>query len=114
MDVALVLPTVEIQQMEPAELKDHMAEYCVVDIRGKERSKLGQLVGTQYAISIFELPEAYSKLPKDKPLVIYDTADQMTLTAGRFLAFKGYTVKRLGGGVVQWSAAGFPMEKVGP
>lgn len=112
---SITLPKVKIPQISPAELKKKMAanEVYLVDIRGEERKKTGLIPGTDIWLDDMNILDKYGTLPKDKPLVVYDTADKKTLTAGRFLYSKGYTsIMRLGGGILKWMGTGLPVEKI--
>ncbi|MDY7000966.1 MAG: rhodanese-like domain-containing protein [Thermodesulfobacteriota bacterium] len=114
-EATITLPKVKIPQIAPNELKKKMAagEVYLVDTRGEERKKTGVIPGTNTWLSDMDILDKYASLPKDKPLVVYDTADKKALTAARFLHDKGYTsVTRLGGGILKWIGSGFPVEKI--
>jgi len=111
----ITLPKVKIPQVAPNDLKGKMAagEVYLVDIRGEERKKTGLIPGTNTWLDDMNIIDKYGTLPKDKPLVVYDTADKKTLTAARFLHSKGYTsIMRLGGGILKWIGSGLPVEKI--
>lgn len=106
MESELQLPEDKVPQVTAEELAGGMDAYFVVDIRGDERIMTGVIPGTNMWLPLVELMDRVGELPKDKPVLIYDTADKLTLITGRYLMTKGYRVVRLGGGVTSWIAAG--------
>lgn len=107
---SLKLPDTAIEQISPQDLKARMDEVVLVDIRGQERSKIGVIPGTDVWLPLGDILEKYSEIPQGKTVVLYDTANKMTLVAGRFLTTHGYKVMRLNGGAAKWVGSGLPVE----
>ncbi len=108
----LTLPNDPIKQLSPEDVTAQRAGIWLVDIRDEERQATGVIAGTDQHLPLLSIMDDYAGLPKDKMIVLYDTADQLTLIAGRFLASKGLTVARLGGGITKWIGAGQAVEPV--
>ncbi len=107
---SLEIPSSKVRQISPSKLQAMKDDIYLVDIRGNERNKVGVIPGTNLWLPLLKILDGYSEIPQDKTVVIYDTADKMTLIAGRFLSSKGYNVSRLGGGIVKWIGAGLSVE----
>lgn len=108
----LDIPDVPVPTVKPVELKERLGEFHLIDIRWEERSMTGLIPGTSQWASLMDLDRAFEKLPRDKPLVLYDTADKLARMAGRFLMSKGFQVLRLDGGILNWIGSGLPVEKI--
>ncbi|MBK6974723.1 MAG: rhodanese-like domain-containing protein [Sterolibacteriaceae bacterium] len=62
-------------------------------------------------IPLSELEQRCSEVPRDRPVVFVCDTGVRSLKATYFLQFHGYTnVSNMGGGVVKWSAKGFPVK----
>lgn len=109
---ALTLPNDPVKQLSPDEVVAQREGIWLVDIRDEERQATGVIAGTNQHLPLLSIMDDFGTLPKDKLIVVYDTADQLTLIAGRFLASKGLSVARLGGGITKWIGAGQPVEPV--
>jgi rhodanese-related sulfurtransferase len=104
-------PKVEIPRMTPKEVSTQKASLVLLDIRGEKHMDLGQISGT-VNILLDDLDTQYTKLPKDKKIVITDHAGKQLLVAAKFLHMKGYTnVAIMDGGVTAWIQAGLPVSK---
>lgn len=108
----VTLAETPIPLIKPAELSARFSEFHVVDIRWEERRDAGLIPGTSRWAPLTELDETFAELPRDKPLVLYDTTDKLTLMAGRFLRHKGFQVMRLDGGILNWVGSGFEVARV--
>ncbi|MGV1098470.1 rhodanese-like domain-containing protein [Thiovibrio sp. JS02] len=104
-------PKVEIARMSPKEVFDQKASLVLVDIRGEKHMDLGKIDGT-VNILLDDMEEQYTKLPKDKKLLLLDHAGKQLAVAAKFLHMKGYTnVAIMDGGVTSWIQAGLPVSK---
>ncbi len=108
----LTLPNDPIKQLSPEDVIAQREGIWLVDIRDEERQATGVIVGTDQHLPLLSMMDDYGSLPKDKLIVLYDTADQLTLIAGRFLSTKGLAAARLGGGITKWIGVGQAVEPV--
>lgn len=105
------LPKSPVEQVSVADLKAARSDYYLVDIRDDERDKTGVIPGTDAHMSLFTIHERHVDLPKDRVLILYDTQDRLALNTARYLAAKGFTVKRLQGGIMAWIESGNPVDR---
>lgn len=54
----------------------------------------------------------YGSLPKDKLIVLYDTAGSTDTDRGPFSVYQGLAAARLGGGITKWIGVGQAVEPV--
>jgi rhodanese-related sulfurtransferase len=74
----------------------------------------GNIAGTDVSIPYDTITQHLDQLPTDKnaKIVLYCRSDRMSNIAARALADLGYTnLYNLDGGMVNWEAAGFPINK---
>jgi len=97
-------PKVEIPKMYPQEVYEKIDEVVMLDIRGAESKRIGEIKhGIVINIPLDDLEEKYTALSKNKTIVIVDLAGKQEDICGRFLVQKGYT-KLVGieGGARAW------------
>jgi rhodanese-related sulfurtransferase len=81
--------------------------YQVIDIRPTSHFIKGHIQGSDH-IDLEELHLNIDKLSQDKSIVLVDHKGKLTLTTGRFLAYKGIAnVLRLDGGFNAWVKEGY-------
>jgi rhodanese-related sulfurtransferase len=103
-------------EMSPWALKTSLDEqdsqYRIVDVRSPEDFKAGHLP-TSINVPLAQLPGMLSSLPRDKTIVTYcgSLTCQLAPRAALELAQKGFNVMELHGGLKEWQAFGFPVEK---
>lgn len=62
-------------------------------------------------IPLFELEQRWAEVPRDRPVVFVCQSGARSLKATYFLQYHGYTnVSNMNGGIVKWSAKGFPVK----
>ena len=84
----------------------------IVDVRARDGYAKGRLPGA-VSIPFEELPGRLRELPKNRELIVYcwDTTCILSTKAAYVLASRGYRVKEMIGGIEQWEASGFPIER---
>ena len=85
---------------------------CLVDVREAADFKSGHILGSHnipYTKLIKEtvLLDAY----RDKTIILIDKIGQHAGAVGRQLGKDGYQVRRLSGGISEWTALGLPVVK---
>lgn len=103
----------------PSELREWLERtperIFVVDVRKPEAYDAGHIPGARN-IPMEDIVAAYAALPKDRTVVTYcgDLACGLSLRAALDLAQKGFRVKRLLGGLADWTRHGYPVEATPP
>lgn len=108
LEQSIQYPDIQIPLVSSATISetghDH---YQIIDIRPTSHFTKGHIRGSEH-IDLEELHLNIDKLSLDKPIVLVDHKGKLTLTSGRFLAFKGITnVLRLDGGFNAWVKEGY-------
>lgn len=87
-------------------------EVLVLDVRHREGFREGHIPGAKN-IPLQELDSRLKELSKDQEIVTYcwNVTCSLCTQAAAFLASKGFRVRELVGGIAQWQAAGFPVER---
>ncbi|MCC6906041.1 MAG: rhodanese-like domain-containing protein [Anaerolineae bacterium] len=83
------------------------SRHFLVDVRTPEEFASGHIAGA-VNIPVEELSAHLSEFPTDRPTVVYCRSGNRSATAASQLAASGYDVYDLGG-IIDWSAAGFPV-----
>jgi rhodanese-related sulfurtransferase len=86
-------------------------DVLLLDIRPADNFDKGHAKGS-INIDLEVLGERLNSLPRDKHIVLIDHKGKLTLTAGRFLIWKGVTnVSRMDGGFNGWVKSGLPVNQ---
>ena len=98
------------QRLNPQQYQSTMAntDHMLVDVRTPEEFNSGHIAGA-VNISLQTLPTQMSTLPKDKPIVLYCRSGSRSHTAAQMLAQAGFTKIYDLGGIIDWRAAGLPL-----
>ena len=90
--------------MYPQEVYEKLDEVVMLDIRGAESKRIGEIKhGIVINIPLDDLEEKYTALSKNKTIVIVDLAGKQEDICGRFLVQKGYTqLVGIEGGARAW------------
>lgn len=106
-------------QMTPVDRRQLLAriragDVTVLDLRDESEYATGHIPGAR-SVPIRELKKALRSIPRDQEVVAYCHGPYcvLSLEAVQLLNSKGYRATRLEDGVVEWAAAGLPVERVG-
>jgi rhodanese-related sulfurtransferase len=103
-------PKVEFPRLTPQDVQAQAANAVLLDIRGDEVKDVGRIKGA-VSITLDDMEEKYTTLPKDKKIIIIDHAGKQVGICGKFLSMQGYAdIALLDGGVLAWKRAGLPTE----
>jgi rhodanese-related sulfurtransferase/predicted transcriptional regulator len=86
-------------------------EVTVLDLREESEFAAGHLPGAR-SVPIRELRKTLRSIPRDQEVVAYCHGPYcvLSLEAVRLLTSRGYRATRLDDGLVEWAAAGLPVE----
>ena len=104
------LQTIEADRLKAA--LDRKQPVVVVDLRSPEEFRQGHIPGAR-SLSLDESGEKFRQLPRREPIVLYCGCPVSEIGAAyQFLRYSGYTnVFVLHGGVAEWQARGYALEK---
>jgi rhodanese-related sulfurtransferase len=91
--------------------KAEQGDVVVLDVRPAAEYQTGHLPHAR-SIPVSELKRRLAELPKDKEIVAYCRGPfcLMSAEAVALLKRRGYRARKIGDGVVEWAAAGLPLE----
>jgi rhodanese-related sulfurtransferase len=83
--------------------------HLLLDVRTAEEFAQGHIPGA-VNISVQELGDRLSEVPRDEPVVVYCRSGNRSATAAQLLRDAGYTAVFDLGGIRAWQDAGLPVE----
>jgi rhodanese-related sulfurtransferase len=110
LDKSSELPNVTIPSLQPEDLNKELANVTILDVRTPSLYEMG-FIPKSVKIPLDLLTSEFSKIPKDKKVVVVDHSGKQVTVAAQFLHSKGYDASRLQGGLMAWLKAGLPLEK---
>jgi len=102
-----------ISQITASELARQLGEGAasVIDVRARSEWETGHLPGVAH-IPLGNLPEHLSRLPRNRPLVVHCQGGARSAIAASLLQANGFgNVFNLKGGLAEWAAGGFPIQR---
>jgi rhodanese-related sulfurtransferase/DNA-binding transcriptional ArsR family regulator len=105
------------RQMTPVDRRQLLSriragEVTVLDLRDESEFAAGHLPGAR-SVPLGVLRKALRSIPRDQEVVAYCHGPYcvLSLEAVQLLSAKGYRATRLDDGLVEWAAAGLPVER---
>ena len=105
--------TAEIKSIsveEVYEIIKNKEDYLIIDVRTKEEYDEGHIGGATL-LPVQELEDRLNELPKDKPIIVYCRSGNRSRTAAGILVNNGFTQVYDMGGIGDWIAKDYPVEK---
>jgi rhodanese-related sulfurtransferase len=87
-------------------------EIALVDVREPHEHEAGR-IGGERLIPLAELPAQAATLDQDRPLVFYCRSGSRSAMATDAFRSAGYDAHNMAGGLLEWTAAGLPLEPDG-
>lgn len=104
---------IKVVKLEPEEFEKLLGhdDVYVLDVRPLDFERDTTFIkGSRHCPLVF-LAQKYQEIPREKRILITDWAMKQSITAGKFLAKKGYQVAGvLKGGVERWKSEKFHVE----
>jgi phage shock protein E len=99
------------QSINPAQYQEQFEgkSHLLIDVRTPEEFAGGYIPGA-VNIPLQELSSRLSEVPKDQPIVVYCRSGNRSAQAVDLLTEAGYTGLYDLGGIIDWGAAGLPVE----
>ena len=102
----------DISAKQAKELIDNEKDVIVVDVRTKEKYNEVHIKGANL-IPVQELEQNIHKIPKDKKVIIHCGSRNSSSKACEILKGKGLkNLYHLKGGIREWQAEGYQVEKI--
>ena len=102
------------QRMQPAEYKaryiDDAQPHTLVDVRTPEEFRGGYIPGA-ININLQELQQRLTRIPKDKPVIVYCRSGNRSASAANLLKQAGYTEIYDLGGIIDWARQSLPITR---
>jgi rhodanese-related sulfurtransferase len=105
------------KQMTPVDRRQLLSriragEVTVLDLRDESEFAAGHIPGAR-SVPMRELRKTLRSLPRDQEIVAYCHGPYcvLSLEAVQLLTARGYRATRLDDGLVEWAAAGLPVER---
>jgi phage shock protein E len=107
------LPAPIISNITAAEYLERFTErgapHMLLDVRLPDEFASGHIAGS-VNIPVQVLAQRLQELPRDRPIVIYCRSGNRSAQAARMLAEVGFTDLYDLGGIIDWRAAGYPIQ----
>ncbi|HTW11651.1 MAG TPA: rhodanese-like domain-containing protein [Solirubrobacteraceae bacterium] len=81
----------------------------LIDVRQDYEHSAGHIPGSRL-IQLADLPAQADTIDRDRPVILYCRAGGRSAMATQALAQAGYDAHNMVGGMLDWHAAGLPME----
>jgi hydroxyacylglutathione hydrolase/adenylyltransferase/sulfurtransferase len=98
----------------PAQVAQLHAEQRVqlIDVRQRYEYEAGRIAGSQL-IELADLASQADALPRDQPIIFYCRSGARSGMATQAFRRAGYDAHNMTGGLLEWDAAGLPLEPEG-
>ncbi len=105
--------------MQPTDYTPHQVaellaggEVQLIDVRLRHEHEAGRIAGGRL-IELPELPVQVATIDRERPVVFYCRSGSRSAMATVALRRAGYDAYNMAGGLIEWQAAGLPMEPAG-
>ena len=98
----------------PQEVSDLLArgEIQLIDVRQPDEYEAGRIAGGRL-VELSRLAGEAQTIDRDRPVVFYCRSGSRSAMATEAFAQAGYDAHNMAGGMLQWEAAGLPIEPEG-
>ncbi len=94
-----------------AELIEH-GEIQLIDVRQPEEHDAGRIAGDRLVV-LSDLAGEADSIDRDRPVVFYCRSGSRSAMASEAFRGAGFDAHNMLGGLVEWAAAGLPLEPAG-
>jgi rhodanese-related sulfurtransferase len=83
----------------------------LIDVRQADEHEAGHIAGSRL-IELADLPTEVDTIDRDRPVILYCRSGARSAMATEALLQAGYDAHNMSGGMLEWEAAGLPMEPI--
>lgn len=91
------------------QVSTRLGEAQIVDVRETEELVDGMIPGARH-IPLGVIPDNYAALDATRPVIVVCRSGRRSAAAAEKLAAAGFDAHTMTGGMLEWAAAGLPME----
>ncbi|MGA2925467.1 MAG: rhodanese-like domain-containing protein [Solirubrobacteraceae bacterium] len=101
-------------EYSPQQVADLLAhgEIQLIDVRQSDEHEAGRIAGDRL-IELGQLSSAAQTIDRERPVVFYCRSGQRSAMATEAFRGAGFDAHNLAGGLLDWHAAGLPLEPAG-
>ena len=98
----------------PKEVAELLArdEVDLIDVREPDEYEAGRITGARH-IPLAQLPEEVGALDRERPIVFYCRSGSRSGMATEAFRGAGFDAHNMAGGLLEWDAAGLPLDPAG-
>jgi rhodanese-related sulfurtransferase len=95
----------------PAEVAELLTrdDVQLIDVRQRDENEAGRIAGGRL-IELADLPAEAATIDQDRPVIVYCRSGSRSAMATSALRQAGYDAHNMAGGLLDWVAAGLPIE----
>lgn len=102
-----------VEKISPADYQSQFVSsstaHLLIDVRTAQEFNSGHIAGA-VNIPVDALASRLSEVPSDQPVVVYCRSGNRSAQASNILAQAGYTAVYDLGGIITWTAQGYPIQ----
>lgn len=106
-----LVPDADLTPQQVAELLDR-GVVQLLDVRQRHEYDAGRIAGSRL-IELMDLPTQAATINRDRPVVVYCRSGARSAMATEALRQAGWDAHNMSGGLLDWKAAGLPLEPAG-
>ena len=98
----------------PQQVSELLAEgdFQLIDVRQPDEHEAGRIAGDRL-IELGQLSQQAASVDRDRPVIFYCRSGSRSAMAAQAFAQAGYDAHNMVGGLLDWAAAGLPLEPDG-
>jgi rhodanese-related sulfurtransferase len=98
-----------MMEITTQQVSTRLGDAQIVDVREAEELVDGMIPGSRH-IPLGEIPDNYAALDSTRPVIVVCRSGRRRAAAAENLAAAGFDAHTMTGGMLEWAAAGLPMD----
>ncbi len=104
----MTAPTGDYTPQQVSELLGE-GDFQLIDVRQPDEHEAGRIAGDRL-IELGQLSQQAASIDRDRPVIFYCRSGSRSAMATQAFAQAGYDAHNMTGGLLDWAAAGLPLE----